>query len=105
MFGLTMTADVYVPNNTTGTYSAAVALALPCRLTLVSPNDGVSARDRAELSAMRRLLWDSDTVLPEAARVSVDGVLWSIIPGSMALVTGVGGVPVYRRAEVERVLV
>ena len=104
MYGLVHVATVTLPNDTDGDYTVVDNAALPCRLTLVSPTDGTDARDRVELASMRRLLWNYDYVMSEQARVTIDGINWNVEPGTLAFVTGVGGRPVYRRAELTRAL-
>lgn len=104
MFGLSMLATVSAPDPTTGDYSVVVNPALACRLTLVSPEDGKDSHDRAELAAMRRLLWGPETALAENVRFTINGENWSPVAGSFALVTGLGAQPVYRRCELVRAL-
>lgn len=104
MFGLVHVAVVTLPNNTDGDYTVIDNDSLPCRLTLVSPEDGKDAQDRAELAAMRRLLWDQDYTMDEKARVTIEGIDWAVVAGSFAKVTGIGGRPIYRRCELVRAL-
>lgn len=104
MYFLTMTATVLTPDPTSGDYSIVALSGLPCRLTLVPPEDGKDASDRAELASMRRLLWGPGTVIPENARVVVNNETWAMVNGSFAVVTGLGGAEVYRRAELVRAL-
>jgi hypothetical protein len=104
MFGLVHTAVVSLPNFIDGDYTLVDNAALPCRLTLVPPEDGKDAHERAELAAMRRLLWGPDYTMPENARVNVNGYDWLVVAGSFAAVGGVSGAIVYNRCELTRAL-
>jgi hypothetical protein len=104
MFGLVHLALVQAPDPTTGDYTVVVNSSLSCRLTLVPPEEGKDAHERAELAAMRRLLWGPSDVIAENVRFTIGGEQWAPVAGSFALVTGIGGQPVYRRAELVRAL-
>lgn len=103
MLGLDQRANVYLPNGVTGAYDVLARANLVCRLVLMTlaqePGEA-----RAEIDATRRLLHEPGYALPETARVELDGVRWSVRPGTVAAVRGLGGATVYRRADVVRVV-
>lgn len=84
----------------TGKYDQLDQSAIPARFMLVSARGAQAARDRAELSASRRLRWASSYVLDEQDAVQIAdaaGLRWQPISGS------VGAGVLYRFADVVQV--
>lgn len=70
----------------TGDLTTVERSRLPCRLAHISGGTA-SAPDRADIQAMRRMLWGPDYALPsEHVRVRNDatGELWHVVAGSVA---------------------
>ena len=103
MIGLDQFATVYGENATTGAYTDTLKTGLRCRLAHIPNQPPATAPDRAELAAIRNLLWESDYVLPETAQVEVNGTRWNVVAGTFVAYQGPGGAVVYRRADVRRV--
>lgn len=102
MIGLDQVAVVYVENPATGAYDSVANAALACRLLHLSLRAATSGSERAELAAIRTLIWDPSYVLPEEAQLVVDGVRWNTVPGSFAAHRGPAGQVTYRRCDVIR---
>lgn len=99
---LDKTADVYT-EGATGAYTVLAQAGLPCRLGMVGTSGATSAPERAELVAMRRLLWCPDYAMPERCQVEVDGQRWNPVPGTFAAPTWPGrGAVVYRSCDLVR---
>jgi hypothetical protein len=87
---LSQTATVYGENAQTGRYTTVLRENLSCRLTIIGSGHARTADGRAELAALRRLVWDPSYVLPEFAQVEVAGVVdedgnphrWNPVSGS-----------------------
>lgn len=99
MHGLNKTASVYTPHATTGDYTVLAKSDLACRLAH-KPSPAGAAEERAELVAHRRLLWDEDYTMPEAAQVLIDGERWNVQAGTVDALTGLDATVIYRRADV-----
>lgn len=99
---LDKTADVYTEDSTTGAYTTLARADLPCRLGIVSTQGATSAPERAELAAIRRLVWGPDYDMPERVQIEVDGQRYNPMPGSFAAPTWPGGGVVYRSCDLMR---
>jgi hypothetical protein len=75
---------------------------LRCRLAHVQIQPARTAPDRAELAAMRTLIWEPGYVLPETAQVEVEGIRWNPVAGTFGAMRGPTGAVAYRRADVRR---
>lgn len=82
-------------------YSTVVRSGLDCRLVHVD-RASASAGDRAELMAIRELMWDPGYVMPEGAQVAIDAVRWQTVRGTFGAPRR-RGVVAYRICQVERV--
>lgn len=82
-------------------YSTEVRANLACRLVHVD-RSGATAGDRAELMALRELMWDAAYVMPEGAQVAIDGVRWQTVRGTFGAPRR-RGLVAYRICQVERV--
>lgn len=102
MLGLDQVATVYGENASTGAYTDVLRSGLRCRLAHVSTRPAATGGDRAELAAIRNLLWEPDYVLPETAQVEVGGVRWNPVAGTFGAYRGPLGQVVYRRCDVVR---
>lgn len=100
--GMIDTATVYTEHASTGAYTVVARANLRCRLAHVSRQPAATATDRAELGAMRRLLWEAGYAMPEHARVEIGGVRWSIVAGTLAAYRGPAGTVTHRSADVVR---
>jgi gamma-glutamylcyclotransferase (GGCT)/AIG2-like uncharacterized protein YtfP len=98
--GLDQFAYVYTPNEVDGAYTVLAEAALPCRLVA----KGASAIDnrRVELANDGLLLWGPDYVMPETARVLVNGTYYNVEAGTLAAIRNLSSVTEYRRCEVRR---
>jgi hypothetical protein len=100
MIGLDQTAAVY-QRGTTGAFDTLVYAGVRCRLAHV--RGGNSAPERAELLALRQLLWEPGYVMPEhQIQVEVGGLRWNPTPGTYGALRGPSGTVVYRRCDVTR---
>lgn len=102
MIGLDQTAIVYTEAPVTGAFTVVAKSGLRCRLAHV--RGGGSQPERAELAALRNMLWEPDYVLPETAQVEVDGIRWNPVPGTFGAMRGPSGTVLYRRCDVVRAL-
>jgi hypothetical protein len=66
---------------------------------------GGTVAERAELLALRQLLWEPSYVMPETVQVEVngDGLRWNVVHGTLGALRGPSGAVMYRRADVVRV--
>lgn len=100
--GFDQRADVYSENPSTGLYDIRVKAQLKCRLAHVNTQPAVSGNERAELAALRNMLFDPDYVMPENVQVLVDGIRWQPVVGTFGALRGPSGQVVYRRCDVVR---
>jgi hypothetical protein len=96
-------AVVYGENVTSGRYNLVLNPSLACRLNPVNLQAPSSGGARAELMAVRDLLWDSSYVMPENVQVEIDAVRWQAEAGTFqAIRAGDSGV-LFRKCSVVRV--
>lgn len=62
---LTMRATVYTRTANTGPYNVAARTGLACRLDTVNVQPAATGAQRADLAALRTLMWDVDYALPD----------------------------------------
>ena len=103
MIGLDMVGDVYTETPATGAYTTVERSGLRCRLAHVNQQPAATGADRAELAAIRNLLWEPGYEMPETAQVDVAGVRWNVVPGTFGAYRGPTGAVVYRRCDLVRV--
>jgi hypothetical protein len=103
MVGLDQTMAVYTADASTGAYTVLAASGVPCRLAHVHRGTATGP-ERAELAALRNLLWEPDTILSEHSQVEVDGdgVRYNVVAGTLEAYRGPSGELVYRRCDVIR---
>lgn len=101
MWGLDQAATVYGETDPTGAFTTVLRTGLACRLAHV--RGGASQNERAELAAVRNMIWDPSYVLPETAQVEVDGVRWNPVAGTFAAYRGPSSQVLYRRCDLVRV--
>ena len=82
-------------------YSTVVRGDLACRLVHLD-RAAATAGERAELMALRDLMWDPSYAMPEGAQVAIDGVRWQTVRGTFGAPRR-RGVVAYRICQVERV--
>lgn len=102
MIGLDQTMDTYTADPTTGQYTVLAQAGVRCRLMHVNRQPAATAADRAELGALRDLIWEPSYVLPETAQVEVESVRWNPVAGTFGAYRGPSGALVYRRADAMR---
>jgi len=103
MLGLIDRATVYTPDPTTGRFTVVATSGLRCRLAHVSGEAGASRLERAELAALRNLIWEPGYVMPEEARVLIDGVTYALTPGTYKALRGPSGaITRYRQCDAVR---
>jgi hypothetical protein len=102
MLGLDQTATVYT-EGAGGNHTTVARSGLRCRLAHVNRQPAATSAERAELAALRNMLWEPGYVLPETAQVEVDGVRWNPIPGTFGALRGPSSAVVYRRCDLIRV--
>jgi hypothetical protein len=99
---LDKTCDIYT-EAAGGDWATVAQADLPCRLGIVSAKGAGSAPERAELTAIRRLVWGPDYDMPERCQVEVDGIRYNPVPGSFTAPTWPGsGAVVYRSCDLVR---
>jgi len=102
VIGLIDTADVYI-QNASGVYATLAQAGLRCRLAHVNTQAASSGVERAELAALRNLIWDPGYVMPEAAQlVAGDGGRWNVQAGTLKALRGPSGTITYRQCDVVR---
>jgi hypothetical protein len=101
ILGLNATAAVYGRDAVTSRFTTVLRTGLRCRLAHV-PRGGQTGPDRAELAALRVLLWEPGYVMPETAQIEVDGVRWQPVAGTFGALKGPIGAVTYRQADVRR---
>lgn len=105
MIGMKDVAVVYTRNAGTGAFTTVAQADLRCRLAHVNSRQATSSDQRAELEALRNLIWEDTTyVMPEGCQVEVnaDGVRWNPIRGTFGAPCGPSGAIAYRRCDVVR---
>lgn len=102
MIGLIDTAVVYTEGVSSGAFDVVDTAALACRLAHPSRSAELSAPERAELAAMRELLFDPTYILDEHAQLDVGGVRWNVKAGTVAYPRGPNGSVAFGRADVVR---
>lgn len=103
MLGLDQVAVVYTVTAATGLYTTVATTGLRCRLAHIDNRPAATAPDRAELAAIRNMLWEPSYVMPEQAQVEVAGIRWNPVPGTFGAFRGPSGAVVYRRCDLVRV--
>lgn len=78
MIGLTERATVLI-RAAGGAYTTEVRTGLRCRLVKLNASRAATADDRAELTAQRELWWEAGYVIPDGARVQIDGITWQTV--------------------------
>lgn len=102
MIGLDQLATVFIENPTTGLYDTLAKARLDCRLAHVNVQPATGGNERAELAALRDMLFDPNYVMPENCQVDVDGVRWQPVVGTFGAFRGPSSQTVYRRCDVVR---
>lgn len=102
MIGLDQTATIYTEHASTGLYSVVDRSDLACRLVHVDIGGAQSGGARAELAALRSMLFEPDYVMPETAQVEVSGIRWQPVAGTFGAFRGPSGTVEYRRCDVVR---
>jgi hypothetical protein len=102
VIGLDQRSTVYSENAATGLYDTVAKADLKCRLAHVNTRPAASGNERAELAAIRNMLFDPSYVMTENVQVLVDGVRWQPVPGTFGALRGPSGRVVYRRCDVVR---
>ncbi len=74
-------ATVYTPD-ATGAYVTVAKSGLACWLRAVSVRGAVSAPERAEMLALRRLTWVG-YAMPDYAQVEIGGIRYNIVQGTV----------------------
>lgn len=95
-------ANVYTGASGTGRYTVLAKSNLSCRLMHLNIRLVPTAIDRAELSAMRDMMFDPDYVMPEQCQVEVDGIRWQPKPGTFGAFRDWNSNVVYRNCQVLR---
>jgi hypothetical protein len=109
--GFDQTASFYGRTGNGG-FTTLLRAGVACRLAHVSRQPAATSANRAELAAMRNLMWDpAYAPSSETFRVVVDGVTgpdgstpaqWQPVAGTLATMRGPDGSPIYRKADVRR---
>lgn len=86
-----------------GDFSAVATRDLACRLLHVTPTPAATARDRAELAAVRRLIFDPAYFLPTPCQIEVRGQRWRPTDNrTIATYRDLDGTAVYAAVDVVR---
>jgi hypothetical protein len=96
---LDQTASVFV-ESPAGEFTVQVKTGLRCRLIHV--RGGESAGARAELLALRNMVFEPTYAMPEDCVVVVAGVRWRTRPGTFGALRGPDSGLSYRRCDVTR---
>jgi hypothetical protein len=102
VIGLIDSAIVYTESPTTGAFSVVATAALACRLAHPSRSAATTGPERAELAAMRELLFDPTYTLDEHAQLEVGGTRWNPVAGTVAYLRGPSGAIEFGRADLVR---
>jgi hypothetical protein len=99
MLGLIDRVDVY----TGARFTTLARGGLRCRVAHVNVRPAATGMDRAELAALRNLIWEPGYAMPEGAQVrTADGVRWNIIAGTLKALRGPTGAVTYRQCDIKR---
>lgn len=101
MLGLIDTAVVYSVGSG-GAYDSVTTAALACRLCHPSRSAANTGPTRAELAAMRELLFDPTYTLDEHAQIDAGGTRWNVVAGTVAYLRGPNGTVEFGRADLVR---
>lgn len=108
--GLDQLATVYT-RTAGGGYTTVALTGVQCRLAHLVRQSPVTGDQRRELAGLRLLMWDPDVTIPETAQIEVpgeygpDGVTparWNVVGGTLAVMRGPAGTPLYRRCDVKQ---
>lgn len=77
------TATVYTRAGTGG-YTTQTQAGLRCRLAHLDLKPAPTGADRNSLAERRRLLWDVAYVMPDEARLLINGQTWQMVPRTPA---------------------
>lgn len=102
MLGLDQLATVFTETVATGLYQTVEKSNLKCRLAHVNMRPAPGGNERAELAAIRDMMFDPDYVMPENCQLDVDGVRWQPVAGSFGAFRGPSGRVTYRRCDLMR---
>ena len=102
MIGLIDRADVYTEHPTTGAYTVLAKAGLRCRMAHVNVRFVTGSADRAEIAALRNLIWEPGYDLPAYAQIEVGGDRWNPVAGTLKALRGPTGAVVYRQCDVKR---
>lgn len=80
--GLSHTMTVYV-EDANGRYLTVAASGVRCRLYPVGRQPGATAAGRAELAALRRLLWAPGVTIDDHAQIEVASVRYNVVASSV----------------------
>lgn len=98
---LDQTATVYA-RDANGAYTVVAASNVAVRLANLSTKSAASGFDRAELAALRRLVWGPEMTFDEHAQIEVNGERWNVVAGTLQQARGPSGELVYQAVDVRR---
>ena len=75
---------------------------LRCRRAHVNAQPATSGAERADLAAIRDLIWEPDYLMPEHCRIVMDGVAWNPVSGTFRALRGPSGAVTYRQCDIVR---
>ncbi len=102
MIGLDRRATVHAEDPATGLHTTVLFSDVRVRMGHVNVRPAGTGNDRAELAALRRVLVEPSVVIPETARLAVDGVAWAPVAGTFGAYRSPGGAVVYRAFDAVR---
>lgn len=86
-----------------GSFGTVAEAALSIRLGHLRRDQAQTGAERAELAAIRHAIWPASYVMPEGARLIVDGNTWQTVRGTFNAPKDHTGAVVYRSCDVVRV--
>lgn len=103
MIGLIDTATVYT-EDANGVFTVVAADGLRCRRAHVNSQPATSGAERADLAAIRNLIWQPDVYLPEHCQIrfSDSPEIWNPVGGSFKALSGPSGALTYRCCDIVR---
>lgn len=104
MLGLDQVMSVYTAG-ADGDYTVLARSGEACRLvTRMDKGTEETGDVREDQTGRNRLLWGPDYTMPNVAQVLINGARWNVVANSQEEGRGLGGVRVYWRCDVVRVI-
>ena len=102
MLALIDKATIYTRAALRGRFTVVARSGLRCRLAHVNQRPAATGAERAELAAMRNLIFEPGFHMPEQCQIDINGVKWNPRAGTFGAFSGPTGAILYRKVDVVR---